>query len=102
MSGVLYLANVLQFVIDRFYDGPFPEQYFIGYGHQAVFHVVPYMGYQMYAVHEKHLGKLLAHIALVGVQLAEYPVQETLLFQGRPIVLAGLGNGKVQYLSPCH
>lgn len=99
MSGVFDLTNVLQFIIDRFYDGPFPEQYFIGYGHQAVFHVVPYVGYEMDTVHEKHLGKFLAHIALVGVQLAEYPVQETLLFQRRPVIFAGLGYSEIEYLA---
>ncbi len=37
MSGVLYLCNVLQFVIDRFDQGSFSEQDLVGNTHQVSF-----------------------------------------------------------------
>ena len=40
MSGVFYLCNIFKFVIHGFYDCSFPEQQFVGNGHQRPSHVV--------------------------------------------------------------
>lgn len=52
-------------VIDRFNQGPFLEQNFVGYAHQGIFHVVLDLGDKLYAVREKILEESLADISLV-------------------------------------
>lgn len=55
MSGVLDLCDVLQLIINRFYQSTLSQQDFVSYAHQGVFHVVLHFGYQLYAVHEEVL-----------------------------------------------
>lgn len=50
--GVFYLCDILQLIIDRFYQSAFPQQDFIRCAHQF-FHVILHLGYQLYAAHEE-------------------------------------------------
>ena len=81
MSGVFNLGNILQFVIDRFYQGTFPQQDFVCYAHQGILHVVLHFGYQLYAVKEKVLKKSLSDIPFVRTEPAFYVLQKLFLFQ---------------------
>lgn len=100
MSRMLYLADVLQFVVDRFDDRTFSEQYLVGHGHQGVLHVVPYRGNKLYPVYEQHFHQAFPYVAFVRKELSIYPVEETFFFERFPIVHVRLGYGKVQYLPP--
>ena len=55
MPGVLYLRNVLQFIIHRFYNSPLSEQQFVRDVHQCSFHVAFQLGNKLYAINEKPL-----------------------------------------------
>ncbi len=66
MSGMLYLRNVLQFVIDRFNQSPFSEQNLVGYAHQGILHIVLDLGDKLYAIEEKVLEQCLPDISIVG------------------------------------
>ena len=56
------------------------------YVHQAVFHIFPWFGDQMYTI-DKHLFKQrLAYIPLVSEQFAEQPFVEVFVFQGLPVI----------------
>ena len=66
MSGVFYLCNVLQFVIDRFNQSSFSEQNFIGYAHQAVLHVVLYLCDKLYVIKKQVFKQCLSDISLIS------------------------------------
>ena len=97
---MLHLTYILQFIIHRFDDRSFPQQYFITHRHQAVFHVVADISDQMDTADEQYVGQLLGYISLVGKELSEYGPEKTLVFKGLPIVHICPGDGKIQYLSP--
>lgn len=97
---MLYLADVLQFVVYRFYYRAFPQQYLVGHGHQGVLHVVPDGCDKLYPVDEQHFHQAFPYIALIGEELSVYPVKETFFFERFPIVHVRLRYGKVEYFSP--
>lgn len=55
MFGVFNLCDVLQLVIDRFYQGKFFEHDFVRYAHQEVPYVILHFGYQLYAIKKEVL-----------------------------------------------
>lgn len=65
MSGMLYLCNVLQFIIHGLNDSSLSEQKFVRDAHQCSFHIAFQLGNKLYAINEKSLEKILADIALV-------------------------------------
>ena len=65
MSGVFYLCNVLQLVIDRLNQGPFSEQNLVGNAHQRVLHIVFNFSDKLNAIKEKVLEQSLANISFV-------------------------------------
>ena len=81
VSGVLNLCDVLQLIIDRFYQNPFSQQDSVCYAHQGILHVVLHFGYQLYAAREKILEQCLANIPFVCTELILYVLQELFLFQ---------------------
>ncbi|PIB23859.1 hypothetical protein BFP77_16290 [Maribacter sp. 4U21] len=97
---MLYLAYVLEFVVYRFNDGTFSQQYLVGHGHQGVLHIVPDRCYKLYSVDEQHLHQAFSYVALVRIELSIYLVQKTLFLERFPIVNVRLGYGKVQYFPP--
>ena len=96
---MFHLTDVFEFIVDRFYNGPFPQHDFIVQGHQAVFHVVADSGYQMYAPGEQYLDQFPGDLALVPKEFPEDVLQESLILQGIPVINVCLGYGKVKYLS---
>ena len=75
MSGVFNLCDILQFIIDRLYQGAFSEQDFVRYAHQRVLHVILHFGYQLYAVKKKILEQGLPDIPLVRAKFTLYVLQ---------------------------
>ena len=55
MSGMFYLCDVLQFVIDRFNQGSFSEQYLVGNTHQRVLHIAFNFSDKLYTIKEEVL-----------------------------------------------
>jgi 4-hydroxyphenylpyruvate dioxygenase-like putative hemolysin len=70
MSGVLNLCDVLQLIINRFYQSTLSQQDFISYAHQGVLHVALHFGYQLYAVREEILEQGLSYIPLIRTEFA--------------------------------
>lgn len=52
VSGVFGLSNILQFIIDSFYYGSFPQEEFVGNTHQGYFHVALEFGDKLYPIHK--------------------------------------------------
>ena len=71
VPGMFELADVLELVVDRFDQCPFPEQYRIHVLQVLFLHVLPYLGHQLYAVLEQQLRKCLRDVPLVAEELAE-------------------------------
>ena len=65
MSGVFYLRNVLQFVIDCFEQGSFSEQNLVGNTHQWILHIVFNSSDKLYAIKKKVLKQSLTNIFFV-------------------------------------
>lgn len=86
MSGVLYLAYVLEFVINGLDDGAFPEQYFVIEVHHRVFHVPLEFGDQVYVIDEEHLKEVLADVPPVCEELAEELLGEPPVLQRLPVI----------------
>jgi hypothetical protein len=55
MPGTPDLADILEFVIDSFYDRTFSQRDFIAHVHRAILHVVTDAGDQMYIVDNRIL-----------------------------------------------
>lgn len=70
MSGVLNLCDVLQLIINRFYQSTLSQQDFISYAHHGVLHVALHFGYQSYAVREEILEQGLSYIPLIRTEFA--------------------------------
>jgi len=96
---MFHLADVFQFVVNRFDDGSFTEHNFVVHGHQAVFHVVTDTGDQVYVVHEQDVRQFFGDISFVCKELSKYRFQKDFVLKRFPVVYVGLGNGKVQYFA---
>ena len=83
---MLYLAYVLQFVVDSLYDGPFPEQYLVVEVHERVLHVLPDFRDQVYVVDEEHLEEVLADVSPVREKLPEESFRELSVPERVPVV----------------
>ena len=99
MPGVLYLCNVLQFIIHRFYDSPLSEQEFVRDAHQCSFHVAFQLGNKLYAINEKPLEEPLADIPLVTDQLAMYKLYKGFVFQRLTVINVTWCNHEVEKFS---
>ena len=89
---MLQLRDVLQFVVYRLDDSPLANEDLVGDAHQAVLHVVPHPGYQLYPVCEQLMEQFLGYIAFVAHQLAVYLLHEVLDFERSPVVDVRRGN----------
>ena len=70
MSGMFYLSNVLQFIVNRFNYRSFSNKNLVVYIHQHVLHVVLDFSDQLNAVHKQSIEQGLAYIPLVCTQLS--------------------------------
>ena len=72
MSGMFKLADVFEFVVDRFDHRTFTQQHFVLQGHEAVFHISPNVGKQMDTPIEQHFEEFMGDIPFVSEKLPEY------------------------------
>jgi len=96
---MLHLGNVLQLIIDSFYDGSLSKQELVGNAHQGSLHVVLQFGYQLYPVHKETLKQILADISFVTDKFAIEHFHECLVVQWLPIVNITWCNHEVQQLT---
>ena len=75
------LSHVLQFVINRLNDGPFPEQNLVRDTHQRVLHLVFELGYQLDTVDEEFTEQVFTNVAPIGYNLAIQFLSETLYLE---------------------
>ena len=59
------MGDVLQLIINRFYQRTFSQQDFVCHTHQEILHVVLHFGYQLYATREEILEQSRPDIAFV-------------------------------------
>lgn len=83
---MLNLGNVLQLIIDGFYDGSLSKQELVGHAHQGSPHVVLQFGNQLYPVHKESLEQVLADISFVTGKFAIKHIRECLGVQRFPVV----------------
>jgi hypothetical protein len=96
---MFYLSDVLQFVIQRFYDGSFPKQQPIRDSHQRTFHVILQLGNELYAIHEQMLEKLPTDISLVSDQFPIDFTQKALVLQRFPVIDIAGSDAEVEDFS---
>ena len=65
MSGVFYLCDVLQLIMDRFNQSTFSEQNIVRHTHQGISHIVFDLSDKLYAIKEKAFKQSLTDISLV-------------------------------------
>lgn len=78
---MLYIADILEFVVDSFDERPFSEQYLVVPIHKRILHILPYLRDKVYVVNKKGLEKILAYVAPVCKQLSEQSFGKVLVFQ---------------------
>ena len=66
VSGVFDLRDVLELIIDRFYDGTLPEHKLVREVHDLVFHVGAQLGDQLNATLEQLSEQRLCDVASVS------------------------------------
>ena len=72
MPGVLYLANILQCVINTFHNTTLAKHKFIEDAHQFVFHIPLDFGDKLYPAVEKLFENCLLHqVTFIAVQFAK-------------------------------
>lgn len=64
MPRMLYLGNVLEFVIERLYYGYLPQQQLIRQCHHRALHVVFELGDELYADHKQLVEQVLTDVSL--------------------------------------
>ena len=99
MARVFYLSDVLQFVINGFYNGPLPCQQFVRHRHQSSLHVALEFCNQLDAVNEQALEKFLAYISLVSNKFPIQELHECLVLKGFAVINVSRGNHEVKQLA---
>ena len=68
---MLYLAQVLQLVVNRLDDRPFAKQYLVRQAHNVTLHVLLEPGNQLNPIGKQHLPQHLRNVSLVAEHLPE-------------------------------
>ena len=96
MPWVLNLTDVLQFVVDGFYDRPLAEEDFLPHAHQLVLHVAPDTCYQMYPFIPKNIEQFLWDVPLVGEQVSEQFAAQHVKHSSIPVIHIAFRQAEVQ------
>ena len=99
MSGVFYLCDVLQFVIDRFNQGSFSEQNLVGNTHQRILHIVFNFSDKLYTIKGKVLKQSLTDIAFVCTEFSFDVFQKLTSLQQFPVVYVSRREHKIENLT---
>ena len=99
MSGVLYLCNVLQFIIYRLNDRHLSDKQFARNAHQCSFHIAFQLSNKLYAINKQPLEEILSDISLVAYQLAIYELHKGFVFQGFAVINVTRSNHEVEKFS---
>ena len=85
---MLYLGNVLKFVIDRFYECTLPQTYLVSNAHKRVLHIVLYFGKQLDSIYKQAFKKRFANISLVAEKLPLDILYQCTFFKRFPVIYA--------------
>lgn len=96
VSEVFDLSNILQFIIDCFYYGQFPQEQFVRNTHQSSFHVALEFGDELYHIHKQPLDEFLANISFVANQFPIQKINKGLYLNGS---LSSISLGVIMKLS---
>ena len=96
VSGVFYLRNVFQFIVDRFNQGFFPEQNLVCYTHQRVLHVAFNFCNKLDAVQKEVFKQGLFDTPSVSTQLSLNVFHEPVLLQRLTIIHIAEGKHEVK------
>lgn len=83
---MFHLCNVLEFIVDGFYDCPLSQQNPVRDFHDCDFHVASEFCYKLYPVHEQPLKKMLADISPVPDEFPVYKIHKSLVFQWLAVI----------------
>lgn len=65
------VAYILEFVVEGFYEYPFPLHNFVMHVNEQVLHVPLEFGHKVYVVNEEPFEELLSYVSPVGEYLPE-------------------------------
>ena len=97
---MLYLGDILKFIVDRFDEGPFAKHNFVRHRHQRVLHVVFNLGNELEPVHEQKLKQLFANISLVTTEFAFDILDEGFRVKRLTVIHVAGSEHEVQYFTP--
>lgn len=95
---MLHLCYVLEFIIDGFDNGPFPEESLSERNIYAPF-IAFQLGYKLYAVHEQSLKKIPADISFIADKLSVDEFHKGLVFKRFTVIHVTRGNHEIQEFS---
>ena len=99
MSRVLYLRDVLQFIIYSFDDCPLAQENLVRDAHHSTFHVALEFCDELYAINEEFLEEILADVSLVSDELVKDLLNEALILQRLPVIYIPWCHHEIQQLS---
>ena len=83
---MLYLADILQLVIDSLNNGTLPEHELVIEVHQRVLHVLLDLRDQVYVIHKQHLKEILRDVSPVGKEFSEELLRKVTVLQRCPVI----------------
>lgn len=98
VSAMHQLGDILEHIVEGFYDASFTQHHLVIEWHELLLHVCPQACDNMYALIEKPAEKTLGDISLVCVKFAEHPICQGVNDILLTVVDIGLGYDKIDYL----
>ena len=86
MTGMFYLTNVLQLIINSLDQRSFPEHNLVMLKHQGILHTLFQTREEVDSVNEELFEEVFRDIAPVSEELPEDPFVEVHVFQGSSVV----------------
>ena len=93
------LGDVLQFVIDSFYDGSLSGKQPVRHAHQCAFHVVLEFCYQLDTIDEKALKQFLTDISLISNKFTVQELHKGLVLKWLSVINVARSNHEVKHFS---
>ena len=102
MTGMFYLTNVLQLIINSLDQRSFPEHNLVMLKHQGILHTLFQTCDEVDSVNEELFEEVFRDIAPVSEELPKDPFVEVHVFQGDSVVYIARSQKKTRVVLPCH
>lgn len=99
MTRMLYLSNILMFIIYRFYKCSFPQANLVCNAHKRVPHIILDLGKKLYAINKKALEKSFSNLPFISEKFSFYVFQENSLFQWFSVINATCREYEIEYFA---